>query len=96
MNDPHPHIQPVPAAPDPVQAAAIEKLAERAAAVSKRLATHWIPVNVQIARHQNGHVSVQFDVHVDFMVALGEMLAEYLEDGIGMLGTGTAVEDVEE
>ena len=72
-------IEPVPPAPDPAQAAAIEKLADRAVAVSRRLAAHSIPVNVQIARHQNGHVSVQFDVHVDFMVALGEMLADRIE-----------------
>ena len=47
--------------------------------VSRRLAAHSIPVNVTIARHENGHVSVQFDAHVEFLVALGEMLAHNLE-----------------
>lgn len=72
-------IEPVPPAADPAQTAAIEKLAERAVAVSKRLATHGIPVDLKIARHQNGHMAVHFDVHVDFMIALGEMLAHNLE-----------------
>ena len=72
----------IPTAPDPVQAAAIEDLAVRAADVSKRLAEHGIACNVQILRHQNGHVAVHFDTGADFFVRLGGMLADSLELGV--------------
>ena len=39
----------VPPAPDPAQVAAIEKLAQRAVDVSRRLIVHEVPVNVQIS-----------------------------------------------
>ena len=58
----------------------MEGLAEKAANVSRRLSEHGIAANVNVARYQNGHMAVQFEVQADFLVALGEMLAERLDD----------------